>query len=83
MSGYGTNKIFLNKKVRIGRPEHLLPFTLYIQQHLTFALPDQPILLKMHVIYVSSLTAVSISGKEKLANETVNYDTKNKAYVLN
>ena len=25
MSGYGSNPIFFNKKIKIGRPEHLLP----------------------------------------------------------
>ena len=27
MSGHGANPVFFNKKIKIGRPEHLLPTT--------------------------------------------------------
>ena len=41
MSGHGTNPVFFNKKIKIGRLEHsLLPS--YVRQHLIFALPPPP-----------------------------------------
>ena len=53
MSGHGTNPIFFNKKIKIGRPEHSLPPT-PTSDDFSF-LPDT---LKVDVISVSLLNEI-------------------------
>ena len=51
MSGHGANPIFCNKKIKIGRPEHLLPPTPLRPVTSHFCLTS-----KVDVICVSSLS---------------------------
>ena len=70
------------KKIKIGHPECSLSLT---PLHLTtsyFSLTLHPTPLKVDVICVLPLIAVSIVVKEELANEIVNYDTKLKQFLL-
>ena len=71
----------LKKKIKIGRPEHLVHVS--PPGNILFLPYPPPHPLKIDAICVSALIAVSIVVKEELTNETVNYDTKTEAYVLN
>ena len=73
----------LKKKIKIGRPEHLVHLSPPTPGNILFLPYSPPHPLKIDAICVSALIAISIVVKEELTNETVNYDTKTEAYVLN
>ena len=79
MCGYGTNPIFLNKKIKIGRRKHSL--TPPTPNNISF-LPYTPTPLKVDVICVSPLKSVRIrifSGPYSVRIRE-NADQKNSEY---
>ena len=66
MSGYGGNPIFFNKKIQIGRPEHLLTSHPPTSDNISFLSYPPPPPLKVDVICVSRLKSFFSDEKKHL-----------------